>query len=779
MRIRIALADITPPPGVAPTVTGWAPDRPLPLDWQAERFRAKALLMERAGDPPLLLLTVDLLWVSDEMRTRVAAAAEAHGIPSERVMIAPSHTHSGPQTLRTKNPMPGAADESWLLSMEAALAGLVPAALVAEPHDVTPAVASGRYTPLVHRLRPVWMPTRRGPRRRLLLLPNPGGPRDEQVRVLAFRQADGRPVAVIYGYSCHPTVLNGPGLSRDYPGAASDRIRDLTGAEPYFLLGFAGDLRPDLREAWADVARSPKSLARLARDGARRFRYGSHAEMRAFGAGLGDEVARVLPEASGIGGPLDARRIGVSVPMDLGGTAPLLLQRLSIGDDLSLIGVGSEVFQEFAGQARDLARQAHVWPVGLANGVISYLYPERIAPLQPYGVGMSLRPELGVPATFTEEVLRAGLKVVAGAGGSDRLPGLAIRPVTDPDYPECRAAYAEYSPDYRDPAAWRRRMLGADGDRLIAVGAWADDGRWAGGFVTYAMPMRGPFGERLPGGKMEAMIVAKHARGGVFRFDDGRVEKLSVALSRRLIDVSLGAGLDLIFGVPNVPAYLAHRLAGHVLVHLDGYRLERALAPGFWARRTGKQGIALRVIGELQLATPWPNAHAPLQATEVDAFGDDLDALDDARARRMPGIDLARTSAFFRWRYPGDDYLRLECRDAAGALRGTLLAQRRPRDGTAVIIDVAADPDDAGVWTALVGGALDRLAAAGAHTATFHSIGNAPLARRQREALRAAGFFQFPPTPLNWIVDGGPGLRREDLADPSRWSFSGLFSDSF
>ena len=88
-------------------------------------------------------------------------------------------------------------------------------------------------------------------------------------------------------------------------------------------------------------------------------------------------------------------------------------------------------------------------------------------------------------------------------------------------------------------------------------------------------------------------------------------------------------------------------------------------------------------------------------------------------------------------------------------------------------------PDDAGVWTALVGGALDRLAAAGAHTATFHSIGNAPLARRQREALRAAGFFQFPPTPLNWIVDGGPGLRREDLADPSRWSFSGLFSDSF
>ena len=77
MRIRIALADITPPPGVAPTVTGWAPDRPLPLDWQAERFRAKALLMERAGDPPLLLLTVDLLWVSDEMRTRVAAAAEA------------------------------------------------------------------------------------------------------------------------------------------------------------------------------------------------------------------------------------------------------------------------------------------------------------------------------------------------------------------------------------------------------------------------------------------------------------------------------------------------------------------------------------------------------------------------------------------------------------------------------------------------------------------------------------------------------------------------------
>lgn len=73
------------------------------------------------------------------------------------------------------------------------------------------------------------------------------GPIDPQIGVLRLDRADGRPLAVVYNFACHP-IMNPPsaGCSADYPGVASRAIEDTLGegAMAVFVQGCAGDINP-------------------------------------------------------------------------------------------------------------------------------------------------------------------------------------------------------------------------------------------------------------------------------------------------------------------------------------------------------------------------------------------------------------------------------------------------------------------------------------------------------------------------------------------------------
>lgn len=71
------------------------------------------------------------------------------------------------------------------------------------------------------------------------------GPIDPQVGVLRLDRADGRPLAVLYHFACHP-IMNPPhkGNSADFPGFASRAIEDATGVIAFFVQGCAGDINP-------------------------------------------------------------------------------------------------------------------------------------------------------------------------------------------------------------------------------------------------------------------------------------------------------------------------------------------------------------------------------------------------------------------------------------------------------------------------------------------------------------------------------------------------------
>lgn len=73
------------------------------------------------------------------------------------------------------------------------------------------------------------------------------GPIDPQVGVLRLDREDGRPLAVLYNFACHP-IMHPPhkGNSADFPGFASKAIEDALGdgALAFFVQGCAGDINP-------------------------------------------------------------------------------------------------------------------------------------------------------------------------------------------------------------------------------------------------------------------------------------------------------------------------------------------------------------------------------------------------------------------------------------------------------------------------------------------------------------------------------------------------------
>jgi hypothetical protein len=73
------------------------------------------------------------------------------------------------------------------------------------------------------------------------------GPIDPQVGLLRVDRADGRPLAVVYVFACHP-IMNPPakGSSADFPAAASGLVEAALGADAlaFFVQGCGGDVNP-------------------------------------------------------------------------------------------------------------------------------------------------------------------------------------------------------------------------------------------------------------------------------------------------------------------------------------------------------------------------------------------------------------------------------------------------------------------------------------------------------------------------------------------------------
>ncbi len=187
------------------------------------------ILLLRSGENQVALLSLDLLGVGLGFTHRVRDAIEkAIGVPDDGILLAPSHTHSGPAGYIDELPgFPFSSDPELQSIMIRQLAGA--------------ALWAGQ------KLEPAKLGTGKG------LVEGIGrnrndpehGPMDDELILLRVDDFEGRPMAVVMNYGCHPTVLGYQNLliSADFPGAARATLNKIF-PETVFLYtnGASGDV---------------------------------------------------------------------------------------------------------------------------------------------------------------------------------------------------------------------------------------------------------------------------------------------------------------------------------------------------------------------------------------------------------------------------------------------------------------------------------------------------------------------------------------------------------
>ena len=222
-RAGVAEVDITPPMGVE--MWGYGPYEKRVCTEVLDPLAARALWLE-AGGTAVALITADLGSITQETRDAVARRLrEATGLPAENLLVAASHTHSGPATQWVVGW--GEVSPGYLKQLEDSL---VEAALRARA-SLEPA----RVGACCKRVGGVGV-NREQPEL---------GPLDTAAQLLRVDRADGKPLAVAFNFGAH-AVVRYPYTSRisaDWPGLAAAYLRTVfRGAVPLFLQGCSGNI---------------------------------------------------------------------------------------------------------------------------------------------------------------------------------------------------------------------------------------------------------------------------------------------------------------------------------------------------------------------------------------------------------------------------------------------------------------------------------------------------------------------------------------------------------
>ena len=235
LRVGIATADITPE---APVWMRGFGGRKRPSEGVARPVLAQCVVFDN-GQTRVAVVALDLCALSYRQLLRLRGAAERAGIPQQHLMINVSHTHFAPH-MGSVDPHPRNLEYDALFTertqplFDAAVADLQPALL-----DFT--IGSSTMAANRRQLNDEGQITKG-------LRPEPRKPIDPDVHVLRVLSAEGQARAVVFGYACHPTTASLRMkclVGTDYTGYARDWVAAAyPGAEPIFLQGCGGDIKP-------------------------------------------------------------------------------------------------------------------------------------------------------------------------------------------------------------------------------------------------------------------------------------------------------------------------------------------------------------------------------------------------------------------------------------------------------------------------------------------------------------------------------------------------------
>lgn len=229
LRAGVAVEDLDVAPGTP--LAGYSDRLGLPSEGTHDPVTARALVLDD-GEDRVAILAIDAIGVTDEIKSAVLAALPRElGLSERNVLVAATHTHSGPGALSDgllETIACGAFDPDQFERTSAAMARAL-------------ALAASRLAPA----RLAWATRELDGLNRNRR--TPGGPVDRDLGVLRVDDEGGRPLALLATFACHPTVLSGKNrlLSSDFVGPLRAALEErFPGATALFLNGPEGDQGP-------------------------------------------------------------------------------------------------------------------------------------------------------------------------------------------------------------------------------------------------------------------------------------------------------------------------------------------------------------------------------------------------------------------------------------------------------------------------------------------------------------------------------------------------------
>jgi neutral ceramidase len=353
---------------------------------------AKALALVDPQGRRAVLLALDSCGMARESADTIARAVERrHGLPREALLINMSHSHCTPFTEGLVRAMRDFSADEWerivaytrwleqqaVAAVDAALATLGPV-MLAHGKDSASFAVNRRNN------READVPQLRAEQRL-------AGPVDHDVPVLTIRRPDGAVRAIVCGYACHTTTLNGYEWNGDYAGFAQEEIEHRhRGATAIFTAGCGGDINP-----------LPRRTVELARDYGRQL---ADAVDRAMGGslrpirgGLHPTFERVslafsqVPTRAELQAVLDAAEtpkeryerlrakhlLGeLARGVEIAGSYPYPIQCWRLGG-LTWLALGGEPVVEYSLRLKE-ALGTSTWVLGYSHEIMAYIPSERV-----------------------------------------------------------------------------------------------------------------------------------------------------------------------------------------------------------------------------------------------------------------------------------------------------------------------------------------------------------------------------------------------------------------
>lgn len=385
-RWKAGVAAIVITPEQPMWMAGYA-SRNKPSEGKFQDLYAKALALEDAGGARLVIVTLDLIGISRELRDSLEKQVEErYQLPRQSLLVNASHTHSGP-LLRAKKSATYQLTPEQMQYVEQYVAGFQErlVALIGEAiRDLSPATFGYSHARAGFAMNRR-LPTDKGYQNS----PYPDGPVDHDVPVLRVERPDGTLRAVLFGYACHNTTLGLYQFCGDYAGYAQQYLEEAhPGMKALFMIGCGGDQNP-----------YPRGKLELAEQ---------------HGRTLANAVeAALLPKPRPVAGPL---RVALEeVPIDfapapsreellkqkesknqyekrhaallleelekngkLASSYPYLVQVVQFGKDLTLVALAGEVVVDYSLRLKRELPGSPVWVAGYSNEVFGYVPSQRV-----------------------------------------------------------------------------------------------------------------------------------------------------------------------------------------------------------------------------------------------------------------------------------------------------------------------------------------------------------------------------------------------------------------